>query len=100
MDVLESDAEYLLRLDLPGVDDKSVTVELERGLLRIEGEREAQNEAAGPRYTLRERKAGLFRRHFRLPDAIDADAIEAKFDRGVLEVRIPKVDRSRKIPIQ
>lgn len=99
VDVLESDSEYLLRLDAPGVDDDSVRVELERGLLRVQGEREAP-EAAGPRYTLRERKAGPFRRHFRLPDAIDADAIEARYDRGVLEIRIPKVDRSRKIPVQ
>jgi HSP20 family protein len=99
VDVLESESEYLLRLDVPGVDEKSVNVELEQGLLRIEGERKAP-EAAGPRYTLRERKAGPFRRHFRLPDAIDADAIEAKYDRGLLEIRIPKVERSRRIPIQ
>jgi HSP20 family protein len=100
VDVLESDSEYLLRLDVPGVDENSVNVELERGLLRVEGERKAQNEAAGPRYPLRERKAGPFRRNFRLPDAIDAEKIEAKYDRGVLEIRIPKVERSRKIPIQ
>jgi len=100
VDVLESEKEYLLRLDAPGVDEDSVRVELERGLLRIEGDRKAHDEAAGPRFTLRERKAGPFRRNFRLPDAIDADAIEAKYDRGVLEIRIPKVDRSRKIPIQ
>lgn len=100
VDVVESDAAYLLRLDTPGVDEKSVRVELERGLLRVEGERESKQEAAEARYTLRERKAGPFRRDFRLPDAIDADAIEAKYDRGVLEIRIPKVDRSRKIPVQ
>jgi HSP20 family protein len=100
VDVLESETEYLLRLDAPGVDEKSVSVELERGLLRVKGERNAQDEAARPRYTLRERKAGPFRRTFRLPEAINADAIEAKYDRGVLEIRIPKVERSRKIPIQ
>jgi HSP20 family protein len=100
VDVLESDSEYLLRLDVPGVDENSVNVELERGLLRVEGERKAHDEAAGPRYSLRERKAGPFRRNFRLPDAIDAEKIEAKYDRGVLEIRIPKVERSRKIPIQ
>lgn len=100
VDVLESDAEYLLRLNVPGVDEKSVNVELERGLLRVAGERQAQDEAAGPRYSLRERNAGPFGRSFRLPDAIDAERIEAKYDRGVLEIRIPKVERSRKIPIQ
>ncbi len=100
VDVLESDAEYLLRLDAPGVDENSVRVELEGGLLSIEGEREAHDEAAELRWTRRERKTGALKRNFRLPDAIDRDAIEAKLDRGVLEIRIPKLDRSRKIPIQ
>jgi HSP20 family protein len=100
VDVLEADTHYLLRLDLPGVDEKAVSVELERGLLRVRGERKASDEAADARYALRERKSGAFRRNFRLPEAIDADSVEAKYDRGVLEIRIPKVERSRKIPIQ
>ncbi|MEZ5363539.1 MAG: Hsp20/alpha crystallin family protein [Bryobacterales bacterium] len=99
VDVLETEQLYLLRIDVPGVDEKAVSVELEQGVLRVKGERK-QAEAEGASYKLRERRAGAFRRNFRLPDAIDAEGIEAKFDRGVLEIRIPKVERSRKIPIQ
>ncbi|MDA0205606.1 MAG: Hsp20/alpha crystallin family protein [Acidobacteria bacterium] len=51
-------------------------------------------------YTMRERRAGKFERSFRVPDAVDADGITAKYDKGVLEIRVPKVERSRKIPIQ
>jgi HSP20 family protein len=100
VDVLEAEMHYVLRLDLPGVDEKAVSVELEQGLLQVKGERKASEEAGGADYRLRERKTGAFRRNFRLPEAIDADSIEARFDRGVLEIRIPKVERSRKIPIQ
>ena len=97
VDVLDTPAEYVLRLDAPGVDENAVSVELEQGVLRVKGERKAHEQTG---YTLRERRTGSFARNFRLPDAIDSEAIEAKYDRGVLEIRIPKVDRSRKIPIQ
>jgi HSP20 family protein len=99
VDVLETESEYVLRLDAAGVAEASVSVKLEDGLLRIQGEREAQK-SDGQRYRIRERRAGTFRRSFRLPEAIDADGIEAKYERGVLEIRIPKIDRSRKIPVQ
>lgn len=99
VDVIDADSEYVLAVDLPGVDPKGVEVELEQGVLRISGEREASHgdEAA---YTYRERKVGTFERSFRVPEAVDADGITAKFDKGVLEIRVPKVERSRKIPIQ
>lgn len=98
VDVIEADKQYILEVDLPGVDPNSVQVELEQGLLQIKGERQASHgeEAA---YTYRERRAGKFERSFRVPEAVDADGITAKFDKGVLEIRVPKVERSRKIPI-
>ena len=99
VDVIDADNQYVLEVDLPGVDPQGVEVELEQGLLVIKGEKEASHgdEAA---YTYRERRAGKFERSFRVPEAVDADGITAKFDQGVLEVRVPKVERSRKIPIQ
>jgi HSP20 family protein len=99
VDVIDADNQYVLEVDLPGVDPNGVEVELEQGLLVIKGEKEASHgdEAA---YTYRERRAGKFERSFRVPEAVDADGITAKFDQGVLEIRVPKVERSRKIPIQ
>lgn len=99
VDVIDADNQYVLEVDLPGVGPQGVEVELEQGLLVIKGEKEASHgdEAA---YTYRERRAGKFERIFRVPEAVDADGITAKFDQGVLEVRVPKVERSRKIPIQ
>jgi HSP20 family protein len=99
VDVIDAEKQYVLEVDLPGVDPNSVQVELEQGLLQIKGERQASHgeEAA---YTYRERLSGKFERSFRVPDAVDAEAITAKYDKGVLEIRVPKVERSRKIPIQ
>ena len=98
VDVLDREKEYLLRLDLPGVDETKVKVEYREGLLTVGGER--KDDAEPGRYSRRERKAGEFRREFRLPEAIDADGIVARFERGVLEIRIPKAERTRRIPIQ
>jgi HSP20 family protein len=99
VDVIDAEKEYVLEVDLPGVDPNSVQVELEQGLLQITGERQASHGDQAT-YTYRERRAGKFERSFRVPEAVDADAITAKFDKGVLEIRVPKVERSRKIPIQ
>ena len=95
-DVVETEREYLLTFDLPGVSEQDVEIRFHEGALILEGERKTASEG----YVLRERQTGPFRRNFRLPHAIDADGIAARFDRGVLEVRIPKVDRSRRISIQ
>jgi HSP20 family protein len=99
VDVIDADKEYLLEVDLPGVDPKSVQIELEQGLLQIKGEREASHGEQAA-YIYRERRAGKFERNFRIPEAVDADGITAKYDQGVLEISVPKVERSRKIPIQ
>lgn len=99
VDVIDAEKHYVLEVDLPGVDPQSVQIELEQGLLQIKGERKATHGAKAA-YTFRERRAGKFERSFRVPEAVDADGITAKYDKGVLEIRVPKVERSRKIPIQ
>lgn len=99
VDVIDAEKQYVLEVDLPGVDPKGVEVELEQGVLRIKGERAASH-GEDASYTFRERRVGSFERSFRVPEAVDPDGITAKFDKGVLEIRVPKVERSRKIPIQ
>jgi HSP20 family protein len=97
VDVIDAEKHYVLEVDLPGVDPSTVQVELEAGLLQIKGERQTSRGAV---HTMRERRAGKFERSFRVPEAVDADGVTAKYDKGVLEIRVPKVERSRKIPIQ
>lgn len=100
VDVVDGEKEYSLQLDLPGVEDSSVEAKIEDGVLRVSGERKGPQTDESTSYLRRERAIGAFERSFKLPEAVDADGVEARFQRGVLEIRIPKVDRSRRIPIQ
>jgi HSP20 family protein len=90
MDLVETDEHFVLRADLPGVDENDVKVELEDSVLTISGERRHEQEVKKGGYYRIERASGNFARQLTLPDGVDADAVEASFDKGVLEVRIPK----------
>jgi HSP20 family protein len=90
MDLVETEDHFVLRADLPGVDENDVKVELEDSVLTISGERRHEQEVKQGGYYRIERASGNFARQLTLPDGVDADAVEASFDKGVLEVRIPK----------
>jgi len=90
MDLVETDGHFVLRADLPGVDENDVKVELEDNVLTISGERRHEHEAKRGGYFRIERATGSFARTLTLPDGVDPDAVQASFDKGVLEVRIPK----------
>src|SRR5215212_6256522 len=90
MDLLEAGDDFILRADLPGMSEADVTIELEDSTLTISGERKAEHEHEGEGFYRVERATGSFSRSLTLPKGVDADAVTARFDRGVLEVRIPK----------
>lgn len=90
IDLVEADDHYVLRADLPGLGQDDVTIEISDDLLTIAGERASAHESGGAGALRIERSFGSFRRALRLPDGIDAEAVSAGFDNGVLEVRIPK----------
>lgn len=91
MDVSEEGEHFVLRADLPGLDQNDVSIEVQDRTLSISGERryERKPEDDGGYYRL-ERSYGRFERSLTLPDGVDTDAIQASFDKGVLELRIPK----------
>ena len=90
MDLLEAGEEFVLRADLPGLGEDDVKIELEDSTLTISGERKAEHEAKGEGFYRVERATGAFSRSLTLPKGVDPEAVSARFDRGVLEVRIPK----------
>lgn len=99
-DTGETEAAYVLRVDIPGVPPKDIEVRIEGDLLTVRGER-SQSETA-TRFGRRERSHGKFVRRFRLADTVDTDAVEASYVNGVLELTLPKkepVDNSRLIPV-
>ena len=101
MDLVEGDGEFVLRADLPGVGEDDVKVELEDDVLRISGERRSSQEERKEGYYRVERASGSFSRSLTLPEGVDADAVTATFDQGVLEVRVPKPEarKPRKVEI-
>jgi HSP20 family protein len=103
LDIRENTKAITIEAELPGVDEKDVTVTLANGVLTIKGEKKQEKEEKGESYHLSERTFGSFERSIRLPDTIDESKVEAKFDKGVLKVTAAKkpeaVQSERKIQI-
>jgi HSP20 family protein len=100
-DLVETETEYVLRADLPGLGEDDVNVELDDNVLTISGERKAEHEERKEGYYRVERSTGAFSRSLTLPDGVEPESIKASFDKGVLEVRIPKPEqrKPRKVAI-
>jgi HSP20 family protein len=98
VETFRKDNEYVVRLDLPGVNPDDVHVETEGNLLTISGER--KGEEKGSEY--RETFYGKFERQIALPQGMEADKVTARYEHGVLEVRVPLPAQlaARKVPIQ
>jgi HSP20 family protein len=101
MDLVETADHFVLRADLPGMSEEDVNIEVEDRVLTVSGERKTEHEASKEGYHRIERAFGAFARSLTLPDGVNAEAVEASFDRGVLEIRIPKPEqrKPRKISI-
>jgi HSP20 family protein len=95
MDLVEADDHFVLKADLPGLSEEDVSIEVQDGALTISGERKAEHESREGGWYRVERSYGSFSRSLTLPDGVNAEAISAEFDRGVLEVRIPKPEERR-----
>jgi HSP20 family protein len=95
MDLVESGDHFVLRADLPGMGEDDVNIEFEDGTLTVSGERKAEHEDSNEGFHRVERSFGSFSRSLTLPQGIDPEAVTASFDRGVLEIRIPKPEQRK-----
>lgn len=102
IDVTESDKEIEITVELPGLEEKDVQINLADNLLTIHGEKKAEKEEKDKNYRLVERSYGSFERTLELPDGIDADSIKASIAKGVLKVTVPKPApaQARKIDVK
>ena len=102
MDLVETGDHFVLRADLPGLSENDVTIELEDNVLTVSGERKAEQEEKREGYYRLERASGAFRRSLTLPEGVDPEGISAKFDKGVLEIQVPKPaeHKPRRVAIQ
>ena len=98
----ETEKEYLLQFELPGVDEKDVKLEVTHNSVLIHGKKEYEGELKGIRFLARTRSEGLFERVVSLPATIDPNKARARYRKGVLEVILPKVEQAmtKSIPIE
>jgi HSP20 family protein len=104
LDVRENSNSITIEAELPGVEEKDVSVTLANGVLTIKGEKKQEKEEKAENYHLAERTFGSFQRSISLPDTVDDAKVEAKFDKGVLKVTAAKkpeaVKAERRIEIR
>ena len=98
MDIEESSDRIRLTLEVPGVSPEDLHVTVENNLLTVSGEKRFRRDSDGGRRgsQLLERRYGRFQRSVMLPESVEADAIAAHFENGVLTVELPKSARSRR----
>lgn len=103
MDLVERAGEYEVQVELPGLTPDEIDIRMTDGTLVISGEKTAEQKEERENYHMSERSYGSFQRAFRLPGGIAVDKVEARFENGVLKVRMPKTaearDSERKIKV-
>ena len=97
VDVAETDKGLEVTAELPGIEPKDVAIEIEAGVLTLRAERssERREEDKDKRWHLIERQSGTYLRRFALPFDAEADKVEARFDKGVLSISIPRPAKAR-----
>ena len=96
MDITETDNNFLITAELPGLDEKNVDLTLDDGTLTINGEKKTETEDTQGEFYSRERSYGKFQRSFEVPAIIDQNKIDASFVKGVLTVTMPKTPEAKK----
>jgi HSP20 family protein len=103
IDVRETETEFVVEAELPGMDEKDVSVTMNNGVLTLKGEKKSEREEKKDSYYLSERHYGSFERSFQVADTVDAETVKATFEKGVLKVTMTKrpeaVKAEKRIPI-
>ena len=93
IDISETDGEYKIEAELPGINQKEIDVKIDNNILTIKGKKEDIKEEKEKNYHLRERYYGAFQRSISLPNNIEPEKIKASFENGVLNISVPKSDK-------
>lgn len=96
-DIRVEDGRYVITLDIPGMDKDTIDVEVKNGSLVVSGKRNTQKENKGDRFYSQQRSFGQFMKTLALPDDAQADQVEARYDKGVLEVTIGRENKSKSV---
>ncbi len=101
LDVAEKDDKYVVKVELPGVKKDDVEVSVAGDVLTVSGEKHGESEVTKKGYHYTESSCGSFSRSIALPATVDAGKIDANFDKGILEITLPKSAevKQKKIPV-
>ena len=94
VDIEETELNYLIRAELPGLSKEKVKVTVEDGVLTLSGERDLEREVEGKTFHHIERSHGTFTRSFTLPENADAESVSANYKDGLLEIRVAKSEEA------
>jgi len=101
LDISEGADEFVVRAEVPGVDVKDLDISVAGHVLSISGEKKEESKERRGNVYRSERRFGSFRRSVRLPDVVNADGIEAEYEKGVLTIRLAESEKAlgRRIPV-
>lgn len=95
VDIAEHENEYLVKLELPGVNKDDVKITMQNNILSVRGEKKKEKDSKGSDYHRVERSYGAFQRTFTLPSTVKADKIDASYSDGILTIVLPKAEEAR-----
>jgi HSP20 family protein len=94
-EIRDEEKQYALSLDVPGMRKEDIEIEIKDNFLHVSGERTIRSGSEKDKLLRNERRYGKFSRVFSLPQNVNADGIEARFENGVLDIILPKEEKSR-----
>jgi HSP20 family protein len=100
VDLSETKDAYKVHLDVPGIAKEDLSINYHDGVLTVSGERKSEEKTEDTNYVRLERSFGSFYRSFNLPSAVKADAIQANYKDGVLDIEVPKADEVKPLRIK
>ncbi len=102
VDIHEQENQFLVTMEVPGVNEDDIQISLNNGVLTVQGEKKHEVKPDADNRYYRERTFGEFKRHIRLDNGIDAEKIEADYENGVLTLSLPKTEQGmdKQIPVK
>jgi HSP20 family protein len=100
VNVSENDDRFNVELSAPGFNKEDIKVECDNNILTISGEHKLEDEKKEKNYTRREFNYGSFRRTFSLPESVNDEQIDARYENGILKISLPKKEEAKKKPVK
>jgi HSP20 family protein len=90
VDVYEDEHNVILKIEVPGIEEKDIDVRIENNTLTVHGERKFEKDEKEENYRRLERQYGSFTRTFTLPNTVETENVSANYDKGVLKIKLAK----------